>query len=159
MFLKAHEEFYMKSAIALAFFLPTLSFACPNLAGHYYNCHSEIRPMKGDYKIEQYNVQGTEVYEVRYTDEDGDIQDETFKTDGQIVKKKQTIPSIGIKVLVEASATCSGDNVISNGKAYYLGSNVGNYSTTIFKKDRTLKMKITAQYLGKNIVKLIECKE
>lgn len=149
----------MKSFIALAVLLPSLGFACPNLAGHYYNCHSEIRPIKGDYKVEQYNVQGTEVYEVRYTDEDGDTQDEVFKTDGQIVRKKQTIPTIGIKVLVEASATCSGENVISNGKAFYLGSNVGNYSTTIFKKDGILNMKINAQYLGKNLVKLIQCRE
>lgn len=148
-----------KSLFALLL-LPTISFACPNLEGHYPNCHSEIKKMKGEYQIEQNIENGVEIYSIRYIDENGDTQDDEFKTDGSKSVRKKTIPTIGIRVKVEATAVCDGDNVISKGRAYLLGKHVGTFDSTIFKtEDNVLTMKISAQYLGKNMEKLIQCTE
>jgi len=142
--------------------VPTLGFAgeCPYLMGHYRNCHSEIKEMKGEYVVEQSNEKGVEVYAIKYIDEDGSIQEDEFKTDGSTTTRKQKIPTIGINVKVVGNAVCDENNVVSKGKAYYAGVNVGSFDTTIFKtEDDTLTMKIKAQYLGKTVNKLIQCKE
>jgi hypothetical protein len=139
---------------------PTITLACPVLVGHYPNCHSEIKQMKGEYVIEQVNENNVEIYSIKYRDEDGNIQEDQFKTDGKVVTRKQTIPSVGVKVRVEGSAICEGDAVVSDGKAYFMGAHVGNYATTIFKESQnSLTMKISADYLGKHVDKLIQCKE
>jgi ribosomal protein L27 len=63
-------------------------------------------------------------------------------------------------VKVVGNAVCEQNTVASRGKAYYAGVNVGSFDTTIFKtEDETLTMKIKAQYLGKTVNKLIQCKE
>jgi hypothetical protein len=133
---------------------------CPELRGHYPKCHSEIKEMKGEYVVEQSNEKGVEIYHIKYIDDDGSVQEDEFKTDGSNVTRKQKIPTIGIKVKVEGSATCKENNVFSTGEAYFMGAHVGGFDTTIFKdQDNTLTMKIKADYLGKSVNKLIQCKE
>lgn len=158
----------MIKMLVFLFALPVISHAteditsadCPYLMGHYTKCHSEIKEMKGEYVVEQANEKGVEVYHIKYIDEDGAVQEDEFKTDGQKVSRKQKIPSIGVKVRVDGSAICSDNAVVSTGEAYFMGAHVGGFDTTIFKdQDNTLTMKIKAQYLGKTVNKLIQCKE
>jgi hypothetical protein len=116
--------------------------------------------MKGEYVVEQVNESGVELYSIKYIDEDGSIQEDEFKTDGSTVTRKQKIPTIGVKVKVVGSAICDNDSVVSTGKAYFMGAHVGTFDTTIFRTaDAVLTMKIKAEYLGKTVNKLIQCKE
>jgi hypothetical protein len=149
----------MNKFTLLIFLLPTLAFSCPTISGTYPHCHSEIKQMKGEYDVNQYSDNGTEIYTIKYTDDEGNVQEDQFKTDGKQVKRKQNIPTINIKVTVEGSATCDGDKLVSIGKAYFLGANVGKYNTTIYKENNVLTMKIAAEYLGKSVDKLIQCTE
>jgi len=148
----------MKSFMLALFFIPSIVLACPNITGVYKTCHSEIKPMKGEFKIDQSLVGGVEKYEIQYTSDVGDIQNQEIYTDGRLLKTKQTIPTIGIKVNVEGNAICDGETVISNGKAFLFGINVGNYSTILSREGDILVMKVKAQYLGQTVLKLIECK-
>jgi hypothetical protein len=150
----------MKTMIALLALIPTLSFACPYLEGHYKKCHSEIKEMKGEYVIDQDTVKGTENYAIKYIDDDGSVQEDEFKTDGSTVTRKQKVPVIGIRVKVVGNAKCVDNSVVSKGKAYYLGAHVGSFDTKIYKTaEEVLTMEIDAEYLGKNVKKLIQCKE
>ena len=150
----------MKKLFLMAGLLPTMALACPYLEGRYPDCHSEIKQMKGEYVINQSNENGIEVYSIKYIDENGDVQEDQFKTDGSKTTRKQTIPTVGVKVKVEGSATCNDDKVLSKGKAYFMGANVGNFNSTIYKDENgVLTMKIAASYLGRDVNKLIQCKE
>jgi len=139
-------------------FILQSAFACPDLEGRYPKCKSEKKEMKGEYIVDQLKNGNTEVYNVQYIDEDGDTRNDVFKTDGTVESRKEKVPTIGIKVTVESSSRCVDDSVVANAKAYWLGSNVGKFTTKIYKENSILYTKIDGEYLGREFHKLIQCR-
>ena len=55
----------MKILIGLIFITFSLNtFACPNLQGSYNKCYSEIRKVKGEYIVDQYQENNYEVFNI-----------------------------------------------------------------------------------------------
>ncbi len=148
-----------KSFITVGLFISaSLAFACPELEGRYPKCKSEKKEMKGEYIIDQLKNGNTEVYNVQYIDEDGDVRNDVFRTDGTPETRKEKVPTIGIKVTVESSSKCVDDSVVGSAKAFWLGSNVGKFTTKIYKENSILFTKIDGEYLGREFHKLIQCR-
>lgn len=132
--------------------------ACPNLEGRYTQCYSEIRKVKGDYIINQYQESNYEVYNVEYIDDEtGENRKDLIKTNNQVETRKETIPRIGIKVKLEAKSNCINNSVVSDAEAFYLGKKVGTFVSSISLERKTLKSRIDGSYLGREVHKLIIC--
>lgn len=131
---------------------------CPQLQGHYDHCFSEIRPIKGEYIVDQHQESNFEVYNVEYNDDEtGESQKEEIRTNNQVISKKQRLPRVGIRVRIEGRARCQGDKVISDADVYFLGAKVGSFTNEIFLEGNTLRSNLDGSYLGKNLQKRIVC--
>lgn len=132
--------------------------SCPELQGRYDRCYSEIRPIKGEYIVDQHQENNYEVYHVEYNDDEtGESQKEEIRTNNQLVTSKQRLPRVGIKVRIEARARCAGTKVISDADVYFMGAKVGNFTNEIFLEGNTLRSNLNGSYLGKNLEKRIVC--
>jgi hypothetical protein len=147
---------FLMTAIFLT--LSVKTFACPSLQGRYISCSSESKKMSGEYTFDQHLENDYEVYDVEYVDtETGEGRRDQLITDNVVASRKETIPSIGITVRIEAKTRCEGDSVISEGEAYYFGAQVGTFVNKISKVGNLLKNTFDATYLGNETHKTITC--
>ncbi|GEM_PF-743642 len=138
--------------------LSTGAMACPELQGRYDHCYSEIRPIKGEYIVDQHQENNYEVYNVEYNDDEtGESQKEEIRTNNQTVSSKQRLPRVGIRVRIEAKARCQGNKVISDADVYFMGGKVGNFTNEIYLEGNTLRSNLDGSYLGKSLQKRIVC--
>jgi hypothetical protein len=133
-------------------------YACPELVGKYNKCHSEIRPMKGEYVIDEHQENNYSVFQVQFIDDEtGEVRNDTIPTNGSTISRKERVPKIGVRVRVEASSTCTADQVVTESEIYFMGGNVGHFTTKIFRTGTTLHSDIDGHYLSKDIHKRIAC--
>jgi hypothetical protein len=133
-------------------------YACPDLVGRYNKCHSEIRPMKGEYVIDEHQENNYSVFQVQFIDDEtGEVRNDTIPTNGSTISRKERVPKIGVNVRVEASSTCQLDQVVTESQIYFMGANVGHFTTRIFRTGTTLHSNIDGRYLSKDINKQITC--
>jgi hypothetical protein len=151
----------MKSLLVLstlALSLSSYAADCPQAQGRYNKCYSEIRNIKGEYVVDQHQENNFEVYTVQYNDDEtGDSRTEIFKTNGEKVSKKETLPRINVNVKIVGAARCENNKVVSDSDVYFLGAKVGSFVTTIFLEGNILKSNIDGAYLGKDLHKRIVC--
>lgn len=141
-----------------AAFLSISAYACPQLQGRYNKCYSEVRPVKGEYIIDQHQESFYEVYDIQYIDDQtGESRNDQLKTDNKIASRKETLPRMGITVRIEAKTNCENDAVVSVGDAYFFGARVGTFTTRIFREGKLLKSNLDGSYLGKESHKRIVC--
>lgn len=134
-------------------------YACPNLVGRYNKCKSEINPkMRGEYLIDQHQENNYNVYTVQFIDDEtGDAKTDTIPTDGSKVTRKERVPKVGVNVRVEARSSCIAESVVTESELFFLGGNVGHFTTKIFRTGNTLHSDIDGHYLSKDIHKRITC--
>ena len=146
---------------ALLFFILSGSFAyaCPTLEGRYGNCQSEIRELSGEYIIEEYLKDDVTYYFVQKTEseEDGEILNETIRTDNAKVSRKEKIPKYGVTVRIDTKSRCENNKVIGQSKVYSLGMGVGEFTTVMQRKDDTLYINIDGSVINREIHKRITC--
>ncbi len=146
---------------ALLFFTLSGSFAyaCPALEGRYGNCQSEIRELSGEYIIEEYLKDDVTYYFVQKTEseEDGEILNETIRTDNAKVSRKEKIPKYGVTVRIDTKSRCENNKVIGQSKVYSLGMGVGEFTTVMQRRDNTLYINIDGSVINREIHKRITC--
>ena len=148
----------------ISFLIVTLSSsiamadACPIMQGRYYKCYSEIRNIKGEYVVEQHQENDYDVFNVQYIDDEtGDTREDVFKTNNEVISRKETLPRVGLRVRIEGRARCEGNAMISDGQVYFMGAHVGSYVTKIFLEGKILRSTVDGGYLGREVHKRIAC--
>ncbi len=148
----------------LLFIISTLTFSalsyaeCPALQGRYNKCYSEVRTIKGEYIVDQHQESNYEVYDIEYNDDEtGESRTEQFKTNDQVISRKEVLPRINVRVRIEGKARCEGLAVNSDADVYFLGAKVGSFTSSIFREGKILKSNIDGAYLGKDVHKRIVC--
>jgi hypothetical protein len=132
--------------------------ACPTLQGRYYKCYSEIRNIKGEYVVDQHQENNYDVFNVQYIDDEtGETREDVFKTNNEVISRKETLPRVGVRVRIEGRARCEGNAMISDGQVYFMGAHVGSYVTKIFLEGKNLKSTVDGGYLGRDVHKRIAC--
>ena len=155
-----NKDVFMKSIIAIIMMLSAISsFAtCPELQGRYNKCYSEIRPIKGEYLVDQHLENDYEIYNVQYNDdESGDSRSDVFKTNNQKESRKTIIPRSSISVRVDSKSRCEGSAVIADADVFFLGAKVGSFTSKIYLEGKQLKSNLDGAYLGKDVHKRIVC--
>lgn len=146
--------------ISASFFFSSLALACPQLDGRYSECVSEInKKFNGEYIIGQYSEGETQFYHLEKVNMEvgGDVVEETLRSDGMKVSRKEKIPNYGITVRIDTRSRCEGEQVIGVSDVYSLGMKVGQFTTTLSKKDQNLFINIDGGYLNKEVHKRISC--
>ena len=128
------------------------------MQGRYYKCYSEIRNIKGEYVVEQHQENDYDVFNVQYIDDEtGDTREDVFKTNNEVISRKETLPRVGLRVRIEGRARCEGNAMISDGQVYFMGAHVGSYVTKIFLEGKILRSTVDGGYLGREVHKRIAC--
>lgn len=147
------------SLILSSFFLSSIALACPNLEGFYDRCLSDDRQHNGEYKIHQYMQGGVQYYHLQKlnTEDSEDITEETIRTDGVKVSRKEKLKKYGITVRLDTRSTCKNETVVGVSEAYSMGMKMGNTTTVLSRADGVLHIDIDGTLAGKELRKRYRC--
>ncbi len=149
----------MIKALLLFMFSGSIAFACPSLEGRYGNCQSEIRQLAGEYIIEEYLKDNVTYYFVQQaeSEENGEILNETIRTDNVQVSRTERLPSYGVTIRVDTKSRCENGNVVGHSKAFSMGFNVAEFTTTMKRINNTLHINSVGWLLNRKVNKRITC--